>query len=127
MKKTVALLALFSSFFVASADLTLQEQQYRMLMALNSTEMTEQEALTTEGAAIPAIPIILAGGAGAILGTMGTVASNTNASTSEIAAGAFGGAVAGVMTPIMGGTLTAGVAAGGLGFSATGACNSCHM
>ncbi|HFQ5165926.1 TPA: hypothetical protein ACGUWI_002148 [Vibrio vulnificus] len=127
MKKITALLALFSSFTAASADLTLQEEQYKILMTFNSTEMTAREAMTTEGAVAPLIPVIAAGAGGAILGAMGTVASNNNAGIRDIAGGAFGGAVAGALTPVMGGTVIAGVAAGGLGMSASGACGSCHM
>ncbi|MCS0351550.1 hypothetical protein ND920_07915 [Vibrio ordalii] len=127
MKKTTAFLALFSSFSLSSADLTLQEQQYKMLMVFNSTQMTQQEAMATEGAVAPIIPVIAAGAGGAILGAMSTVASNNNAGGRDIAAGAFGGAVTGVLTPVMGGTVIAGVAAGSLGMSASGACGSCHM
>ncbi|EGR3966748.1 TPA: hypothetical protein RUZ63_003626 [Vibrio cholerae] len=128
MNKTTALLALFASFSLSSADLTLQEQQYKMLMALNSTEMTQQEAMNTEGALAPIIPIVIRGAvAGGVLGAMGTVASNNNASGREIAIGTVGGAVAVGLTPVMGGTLTASVAAGGLGYSVAGACASCHL
>ncbi|EIF8947065.1 hypothetical protein ACUULL_002582 [Vibrio cholerae] len=128
MNKTTALLALFASFSLSSADLTLQEQQYKMLMALNSTEMTQQEAMNTEGALAPIVPIVIrAAVAGGVLGGMGTVASNNNASGREIAIGAVGGAVAVGLTPVMGGTLTASVAAGGLGYSVAGACASCHL
>lgn len=124
MKKTTTVLALFSSVSFANTDLTPQELQYQTLVAFNSTEMTQQEATATEG---EVAPFVAAGAGGAILGAMGTIASNPNAGARDIASSAAGGFVAGALAPIMGGNAVATVAAGSLGLSVGGGCSQCHM
>ncbi|MEH8162688.1 hypothetical protein [Aeromonas allosaccharophila] len=72
-----------------------------------------------------AAPVVWAGG-GAVIGVMGVIANNPDANMREIAAGAFGGAVTGVLSPIMGSGVAGMMASGSAGLAASGACASCH-
>ncbi|MGL4250127.1 MAG: hypothetical protein ACRCR1_05665 [Aeromonas sp.] len=66
-------------------------------------------------------------GGGAVMGVMGVIASNPDASMRDIAAGAFGGAVTGGLSPVMGAGAIGMMASGSLGLSAGGGCTSCHQ
>lgn len=73
-----------------------------------------------------AAPALVWAGGGAVMGVMGVIANNPDASMREIAAGAFGGAVTGRLSPIMGSGVAGMMASGSIGMSASGACASCH-
>ncbi|NOI60848.1 hypothetical protein [Vibrio coralliilyticus] len=130
MKKTSALLALFSSLSFANTDLTREEQQYQTLFAFNSTEMTPEEAEGTEGKAGP----LITGGIGAVMGAGGSVmndwqngrpANLTNAIVAGgagFAAGATGAWIGGAAGAFAGGAM--GIATS---FSGGAACGSCHV
>lgn len=72
-----------------------------------------------------AAPVVWAGG-GAVIGAMTVIASNPDASMREIAIGAFGGAVIGRLSPIMGSGVAGMMASSSAGLAASGGCASCH-
>lgn len=73
-----------------------------------------------------AAPALVWAGGGAVMGVMGVIANNPDANMREIAAGAFGGAVTGRLSPIMGSGVAGMMASGSAGLAASGGCASCH-
>ncbi|TNI28705.1 hypothetical protein [Aeromonas veronii] len=73
-----------------------------------------------------AAPALVWAGGGAVMGMMGVIANNPDANMREIAAGAFGGAVTGRLSPIMGSGVAGMMASGSAGLAASGGCASCH-
>lgn len=86
--------------------------------------LTHYEATQTEGEVGPAVSAAIAGG---ILGGMGVIATNPNASFREVAIGVTGGAVGGGLGTIMRAGTMGAIAGGGIGLSAGGACSACHL
>lgn len=73
-----------------------------------------------------AAPALVWAGGGAVMGAMGVIANNPDASMREIAAGAFGGTVTGRLSPIMGNGVAGMMASSSAGLAASGGCASCH-
>lgn len=129
MNKIMIFLMCSFSFSAFSYELNKEEENYKLLLAFNSVEMTKTESENTKGEAGPLVTGVI----GAIGGGTMSVASDIQAGNSinwksaGINAGA--GFVAGASGAWMGGVIGA-VAGVGLGASAYGAmssgCGRCH-
>ncbi len=130
MNKLVLSLMCTLSFNSLAYELSQEDENYKMLLAFNSLEMTTVESENTKGEAGP----LVAGAIGAIGGGTMSIASDIQAGNSinwtsaGINAGA--GFVAGASGVWMGG-VTGAIAGVGLGASAYGGmssgCGSCHQ